>query len=115
MEHKIKIAPKYFSAIEKGYKTFELRVNDRDYKEGDTLVLQEYNPTLKNPYTGQEIKRYVNYILYGGMFGLPDNMCIMALSQTCEGCRWHNIYQKCTCCRRNKGMKDNFKRVENNA
>lgn len=112
MRHYIKIAPKYFIDIEIGCKNFELRVNDRDYKEGDTLVLQEYNHTLKNPYTGREIERYVPYILYGGVFGLPENMCIMALSQTCIGCKWHSRHQKCACCRRNKGMKDNYTRSD---
>ena len=81
MKQYLKIAPRYFNDIKKGLKTFELRVNDRDYKEGDTLVLQEWTPVVKGGYTGREIERQVPYILYGGVFGLPDNMCIMSLKE----------------------------------
>ena len=34
-----------FQAILEGTKTFELRRNDRNFKEGDFLVLEEYEPT----------------------------------------------------------------------
>ncbi len=29
-------------------------------------------------------------------------------TESCEGCRWHteHRYQRCTCCRRNKNLKD---------
>jgi len=30
----------------------------------------------------------------------------------CEGCRWNKRVQKCSCCRRNTHMKDNFKEVK---
>lgn len=42
------------------------------------------------------------------------NLAIQALQeklsreQACEGCKYHNRHQKCSCCRRNKGMKDNY-------
>ena len=26
----------------------------------------------------------------------------------CDGCKWRNRYQKCSCCRRNRGLKDNY-------
>lgn len=29
---------------------------------------------------------------------------------TCDGCKWNGKrYQKCSCCRRNRNMKDNYK------
>ena len=79
MKHNIKIAPRYFIDIKKGIKTFELRVNDRDYKVNDTLTLEEWIPSYG--YTGRTIEREVPYILYGGVFGLPDNLCIMSLKE----------------------------------
>lgn len=31
-------------------------------------------------------------------------------TKTCDGCYWRNRrYQKCSCCRRNRNMKDNYK------
>lgn len=43
--HKLKIDSKYFDAVRKGFKTFEIRKNDRNFEVGDKLILQEY--TLK--------------------------------------------------------------------
>ena len=60
MEHKLKILPKYFKAVKTGAKPFEFRFNDRDYKIGDVLILQEWD---NDGYTGQEVKVYVTYVL----------------------------------------------------
>ncbi|MFA6022802.1 MAG: DUF3850 domain-containing protein [Candidatus Pacearchaeota archaeon] len=54
MEIKKKIWPEYFEKIANGEKKFELRLADFDIKEGDTLVLEEYDPETKQ-YTGRTI------------------------------------------------------------
>ncbi len=51
--HILKITPKYYSDIIHGYKTFEIRNNDRDFKEGDELNLQEYD---NGTYTGKSVE-----------------------------------------------------------
>ena len=56
-----KIWPEYFQAILDGKKTFELRLNDFDIAEGDTLLLREWDPETKS-YTGRELEREVGYI-----------------------------------------------------
>ncbi len=56
-----KIWPKYFEAILKGKKNFEIRLNDFDAKENDTLILKEYNPDTKQ-YTGRELKKEITYV-----------------------------------------------------
>lgn len=70
--HYLKTLPKYFKEIESGKKTFEVRKNDRDYKEYDILHLQEHTPcTLTEDgallchqhYTGREIIKEVGYLL----------------------------------------------------
>lgn len=43
MTHYIRILPEYFKVVEHGKKRFELRKNDRDYKVGDNIVLQEWD------------------------------------------------------------------------
>lgn len=65
--HKLKTWPEYFNEVLRGRKPFEWRVDDRDFKLGDTLVLQEYIPHPENPgregkYTGREITKTVSYI-----------------------------------------------------
>ena len=59
---KKKIWPKYFELVKLGKKNFELRLADFEIKEGDILILQEWNPESKK-YTGREIKKEVEYIL----------------------------------------------------
>ena len=56
-----KIWPEYFQAIFDGKKTFELRLNDFDIMEGDTLLLKEWDPKTKE-YTGRELEREVGYV-----------------------------------------------------
>lgn len=68
MIHKLKIWPEYYNEILTGKKTFEIRKTDKDYKVGDTLYLQEYNPKAKTEnrdwgYTGNEMQVEVTYIL----------------------------------------------------
>lgn len=59
--HHLKSWVGLFDPIARGEKTHELRVLDRDYKIGDTLVLSEYDP-LKKLYTGATVEVEVTYI-----------------------------------------------------
>jgi hypothetical protein len=77
MRHELKVWPEYFEKLVSGEKNFELRTNDRDFKVGDTLHLQEY-VYADAEYTGREVERTVDYIVQGE-FGLPDDVCVMAL------------------------------------
>lgn len=56
-----KIWPEYFQEILNGKKTFELRLNDFEIAEGDTLVLKEWDPN-KKAYTGKKLERKVGYV-----------------------------------------------------
>lgn len=58
---KKKIWPEYFDDIVSGKKKYELRLNDFDVSEGDTLVLEEWNPKTKE-YTGRKIDKKVTYV-----------------------------------------------------
>jgi len=62
MKIKKKIWPKYFNLVVAGKKQFELRVADFDIEEGDTLILEEWDPETKE-YTGRKIKKQAKYIL----------------------------------------------------
>ena len=56
-----KVFPEYFQQIIDSRKTFELRLNDFDISEGDTLVLNEWDPQTKS-YTGRTLERKVGCI-----------------------------------------------------
>lgn len=76
MFHELKILPEFFDAVVMREKTFEIRKNDRGFKVGDWLALKEWDG---ENYTGREVVRYVNYILYDWQAGLKDGYCIMNL------------------------------------
>ena len=77
-EHKLKTWPKQFSDVKQGRKNFEVRVNDRGFLVGDRLILQEWNPE-SGEYTGAALVAHVKYIMHGGQFGLPDDLCVMGI------------------------------------
>ena len=58
--HYVKILPKYFMDVESGIKTFEIRFNDRGYKVGDILHLQEF---FGGEYTGRVIEKVICYMI----------------------------------------------------
>lgn len=59
---KKKIWAEYFDLVNSGKKNFELRLDDFDVNEGDTLVLEEWDPKTKE-YTGRKIEKTVGYVL----------------------------------------------------
>ena len=62
MKHILKTWPEYYQAVWTGEKTFEIRVNDRNYQVGDLLVLQEFDPRTKE-YTGSVLRKRVTYLI----------------------------------------------------
>ena len=71
VEHDLKTHPPYFAKVYSGEKPFEIRLNDRDFQRGDTLMLREYDPecgkvqAMGSPdpcYTGRWVQAEVTYI-----------------------------------------------------
>lgn len=58
--HKLKIKPKYFNDVISGKKKFEVRCNDRNFKVGDLIVLEEFK---NNRYTNRFLNCEITYIL----------------------------------------------------
>lgn len=78
MEQRVKTKQPYFDDVKLRRKNFELRYNDRDYRVGDVLVLEEYDGT---GYSGRVEKRTITYILKEcPQFGLEAGYCILGLS-----------------------------------
>ena len=62
--HALKISPKYFSQVECGLKTFEIRKDDRAFEVGDILALLEWD----KEYTGNNCKVFVTSLLRADEF-----------------------------------------------
>ena len=80
MTHELKIHPQPFDAVCKGLKTFEYRFNNRSFRMGDTLKLNEFDPE-KMVYTGAFIEVRVMYLLEGGQYDIPENYVIMSIKK----------------------------------
>lgn len=82
--HHLKTYEEYFSLILRGRKTFELRKDDRDFQQGDTVILMETDKVMASPmnpegYTGRRIMfdiAGVNRNLES--FGLKEGFCIIS-------------------------------------
>jgi len=74
--HKLKIWPKYYLAVSNGLKTFECRINDRDFREDDFVVLKEFNPETQ-AYTGNELTFKIGYVLHLSHFFGTDNKAVI--------------------------------------
>lgn len=79
MRHELKTWPEYFQALVDGTKNFEVRVNDRPFRVGDTLLLQEWDPK-RGEYTGREIYRTITYILRDTNCGVAPGSVVMGLA-----------------------------------
>lgn len=78
--HKLKTWPEFFERILLGDKRAEYRKNDRDFKRGDFLELQEWNPNNLR-YTKRKIVVQVTDIVSGPHFGIPKDYCMMSFKK----------------------------------
>ena len=83
--HKMRLTVRYFDAVCNGSKSFELRKNDREYKVGDILEMEEYGGGGVG--TGRAVKAVITYILEG-YTGLEDGYCILSIKIISGGFYW---------------------------
>lgn len=62
MIRELKSWPKFFEKVLSGEKTFEIRINDRNFHVGDLLLLREWDPETKQ-YSGRIQYARVTYML----------------------------------------------------
>lgn len=79
-EHKIKIKKRYYDAVLKGEKTFEIRKNDRDYNVGDIInfipIADDCDMILPHNQTSYK----VTYVFHGGEYGLEEGYCVFGIA-----------------------------------
>lgn len=61
-EIKKKMWPAEFEAVLAGKKRIDIRVADFEAKEGDTLILEEWNPKIKE-YTGRRVEKKIGSLV----------------------------------------------------
>lgn len=76
--HELKTWPAYYRQVVGGFKTFEIRKNDRDYAVNDTLKLLEWDPQTE-AYSGYYTEVQVSHLLAGGRFGLDPDYVVMSI------------------------------------
>lgn len=73
--HEIKIAAMYYEDVVSGKKSFELRKNDRGYKQGDKLIMLEFKD---GKHTGRIVNADIVYMLED-YTGLAEGYCILGI------------------------------------
>ncbi|MDM3425152.1 DUF3850 domain-containing protein [Citrobacter sp. Cb026] len=75
--HSLKIGPLFFNAVANGEKRAEVRINDRDFKCGDFLILREW----AGEYTGRKLTVKVTHILpLDGLVVGAGNWVVMSIA-----------------------------------
>lgn len=59
--HELKIGSEFYEAVKDGRKKFEIRKNDRNYQEGDILILKKYDPLIQL-FSGEIVKVEITYM-----------------------------------------------------
>lgn len=80
--HELKCWTGFFEEMFNGRKNFDIRKDDRGYREGDVLRQREFiapEEAARGTYTGRELRQRVTYIMRGPMLGLQAGWVIMSV------------------------------------
>lgn len=77
--HKLKLKSEYFDDVLSGKKTAEVRLNDRDYKSGDKLILLEWTG---DNFTGRYILRKIVSMYKLDNIGIK-NWVLLCMQEMC--------------------------------
>lgn len=78
MTHLLKLADRYWEAVRSGAKTFEVRLNDRDFKVGDHVKFRRVNSEEE-----MGVGFIITYVLTHADFpeGIPEGWCVFAIER----------------------------------
>lgn len=79
MVHRLKCVNPYFNEVAAEQKKFEIRLNDRDFKVGNQILLIEID-NEKAP-TGNWCQLSIDYIFTDTAYGLKPNYCVMGVTK----------------------------------
>jgi hypothetical protein len=76
--HVLKTWPEFFALVWAGYKTAELRRDDRGFQIGDRMELREYDPESRS-YTGRKVVAEITHVVRDAeMFGLMPGFAMLS-------------------------------------
>lgn len=81
MIHELKTINPYFQKSYEKQKTFEVRNNDRNFKVGDIVRLNEYHEK-RNFFSGRYVEGVITYILREYSDALNANYCVFLYKET---------------------------------
>lgn len=94
MIHELKISPHQYKSVDKGVMTYQVRMNDRGFLEGEKIILKEFIRALKPPYFDQKLLGYVYpkepvgytaspilYFTIGTIYDLKNGYVVLALTE----------------------------------
>ena len=77
--HKLKVWSEYMDDLLNGKKSFEVRLNDRNFQVGDILILEEYDKEKKE-YLSRNLSVEVTYLLNNKVFdAIKEGFVVMAI------------------------------------
>lgn len=77
--HNLKTLPVHFKEVYAYNKTGELRFNDRDFKLGDFLILEEWDSV--SLYSGRRVQAMITHVLTSEEFqGLKEGFVLLSMS-----------------------------------
>ena len=77
--HYLKCETYYFQEAERGVKSFEVRLNDRGYRVGDMVYLQE---SVNGKLTGRELQgKEILFVLESTWNGIEKGYCVFQLEE----------------------------------
>lgn len=80
MIHKLKIEVKYAELHLTNKKNWEIRKNDRNFKEGDKIEFTIVSNITGLPMYDNGYTRNIDFVFEGGKYGLEDGYCILSIS-----------------------------------
>lgn len=87
MLHELKLNEIYVTSIIMGDKTFEIRLNDRNFKVCDLIhftPVDEKGIEVRDIYHIKDNKYVITYIFNGGAYGLDRDYCVFSFKQALE-------------------------------
>ncbi len=73
--HRLQTDEEPWQAVAYGNKRFEYRRNDRDFQQGDLLILEYTDDNCES----KHLLRRVGYVLRGPDYGVPEGYCVMSI------------------------------------
>jgi Domain of unknown function (DUF3850) len=81
--HELRIWPEFFAEVLDGRRSYEYRKDDRNFRVGDILHLQEFSPpvagAISGQYTDRVIRAAVISICADRRIGIPEPYVILGI------------------------------------